>query len=259
MNGNRDIMRPVVSVVTAVDPHRADHLPDTWDSLRNQEMPDGWGWEWLIQCDSTDHTDQEMVRKQVPDDERISFAASRHGGPGIARTMALARAHGKLVKTLDADDQLTSGVLARDIAAHAEPGVQWSASRALNEHPDGQRQEHYPWNPREGRIISGAAWRLYEREHRILVHPATLCVRYPLLLALGGWMALPASEDTGLLMALDACADGWFHTEPGLIYRRWAQQMSQSHEHHDPDELNARRTLVSRRSAAVADLFGPQD
>lgn len=252
-------MQPVVSVVTAVDPRRANHLPDVWDSLRTQTMPPGWDWEWLVQCDSIDQHDQEIVRKQLPNDARVSFAASRHGGPGVARTMTLARARGKLVKTLDADDQLTEGVLARDIAAHQQPGIHWSASKAVNEYPDGHREPHYPWDPEAGRLISGAAWRLYEREHRILVHPATLCVRYPLLLALGGWMALPASEDTGLLMALDAQGDGWFNDEPGLVYRRWAPQMSQSREHHEPDELETRRTLVALRAAAVADLFGPED
>lgn len=254
-----EIMQPVVSVVTAVDPHRADHLTEAWKSLAGQEMPAGWDWEWLVQCDSTDPDDQQIVRKQLPNDDRVSFSASRRGGPGVARTMSLARAHGRLVKCLDADDQLTAGVLARDIAAHSQPDVKWSASRVLNEYPDGERSEHYPWDPKAGRVISGAAWRLYASEHRILVHPATLCVRFSLLLALGGWMALPASEDTALLMALDACSDGWFSREPGLLYRRWAPQMSQSVEHHDPSELATRRRLVSLRSAAVADLFGPKD
>lgn len=253
------VMQPVVSVVTAVDPRRADHLPDVWDSLRNQRMPEGWSWEWLVQCDGTDKDEQHMVRKQLPTDGRVSFAASRRGGPGIARTMTLARAHGRLVKTLDADDQLTQGALERDIAAHKHRNVMWSASRVLNEYPNGSREEHYPWNPRGGRIISGSAYRTYEREFRILVHPATLCVRFSLLMALGGWMALPASEDTALLMACDAYADGWFNDETGLIYRRWAPQMSQSSEHADPYELDARRTLVKLRSAAVNDLFGPED
>lgn len=254
-----NIMQPVVSVVTAVDPHRADHLLDAWESLRSQEIPDGWSWEWLVQCDSTNLDDQQLVRKQLPDDPRISFAASRRSGPGVARTMTLARAHGRLVKTLDADDRLVPGVLTRDIEAHKQPGVMWSASRVLNEYPDGRRDEHYPWNPRNGRILSGSAYRAYEREWRILVHPATLCVRYSLILALGGWMALPASEDTALLMACDAFSDGWFHAETGLIYRRWGPQMSQSVEHVDPYELDVRRILVTRRADAIEDLFGGQD
>jgi hypothetical protein len=74
-----------------------------------------------------------------------------------------------------------------------------------------------------------------------------------ILLALGGWMALPASEDTALLMALDACGDGFFVPETGMIYRRWSPQMSASAEHVESYELDARRTLVLHRAQAVSD------
>lgn len=251
-------MQPVVSVVTAVDPGRAEHLPDTWASLRDQAMPDGWSWEWLVQCDSTRSADQQAVRQYLPDDDRVSFAANRSSGPGIARNLALARAHGRLVKTLDADDRLSDGVLSRDIDAHSHRGVVWSASRVVNEHVDGQREDHFVWNPPPGRIHSGAAYQAYQHDYRILVHPATLCARFSTLLALGGWMALPASEDTALLLALDATADGWFHDEVGLVYRRWSPQMSQSREHADPYELDARRTLTKLRADAVHDLLAIQ-
>ena len=242
-----------ISVVTAVDPRRADHLATTWNSLACQVMPPGWSWEWLVQCDSTDPGDQQAVRLHLPDHPHVSFAASRHGGPGIARTMTLARARGRLIKTLDADDRLTEGALARDIEAHSNPGVLWSASRVVDEYPDGQRENHYPWDPPGGRIRSGTAYAAYKQGWRILVHPATLCIRSPILLALGGWMALPASEDTALLMALDACGDGFFIPEPGMIYRRWSPQMSASAQHVEPYELGARRTLVLHRAEAVSD------
>src|SRR5215470_936799 len=242
-----------ISVVTAVDPRRADHLATTWNSLACQVMPPGWSWEWLVQCDSTDPADQQAVRQHLPDDPRISFAASRHGGPAIARTMTLARARGRLVKTLDADDRLTGGALARDIEAHSNPGVLWSASRVVDEYPDGRRENHFPWDPPGGPIRSGTACAAYKQGWRILVHPATLCIRSPILLALGGWMALPASEDTALLMALDACGDGFFIPEPGMIYRRWSPQMSASAQHVEPYELGARRTLVLHRAQAISD------
>jgi glycosyltransferase involved in cell wall biosynthesis len=242
-----------ISVVTAVDPRRAEHLATTWNSLASQVMPPGWSWEWLVQCDSTDPDDQQIVRQHLPAHPQISFAASRHGGPGIARTMTLARARGRLIKTLDADDRLTEGALARDIRAHSNPGVLWSAPHVVNEYPDGRRENHYPWDPPAGRIQSGTAYAAYKQGWRILVHPATLCIRYPILLALGGWMALPASEDTALLMALDACGDGFFIPETGMIYRRWSPQMSASAQHVEPYELDARRTLVLQRAEAVSD------
>jgi hypothetical protein len=122
----------------------------------------------------------------------------------------------------------------------------------IDEYPDGTREPHYPWDPPGGRLRNGAAYIQYHKEHRILVHPATLCIKYELLLVLGGWMSLPASEDTGLLMALDACTDGWFVEEAGMIYRRWSTQMSASREHVDTYELDARRTIVKRRAEAIS-------
>ena len=43
-----------------------------------------------------------------------------------------------------------------------------------------------------------------------LVHPTSLCIRCPLAVALGGWMAVPSSEDTGLLIAASVLTTGWF-------------------------------------------------
>lgn len=245
-----------LTVITAVDPHRSEHLPATWASLAGQVLPDSWEWEWLVQCDGVDQADQDRVRSLLPDDPRVSYGASRKGGPGIARTMALARANGSLIKTLDADDRLTEGALGRDVHALTgqERGIGWAASRVVDDR-GGTRAPHYPYDPPQGRVRSGSVYHAYTKENfRILVHPATLCVRYSLLIALGGWMALPASEDTGLLMALDAISDGWFTADVGLIYRRWSPQMSASDAHNDPGELDARRRLIIDRADALGYL-----
>jgi glycosyltransferase involved in cell wall biosynthesis len=197
------------------------------------------------------------VRSLMPDDNRVSFGASRKGGPGIARTMALARAQGSLIKTLDADDRLTQGALFRDIEALTAEGADysWTASRVVDE-TDGIKTPHYAHDPQQGIIRSGLVYRAYAKEnYRILVHPATLCIRYPILIALGGWMALPASEDTGLLMALDSISNGYFISKVGLIYRKWSPQMSASPEHADAVELSARRSLVMARAEALSYLF----
>lgn len=250
-------MQKIVSVVTAVDPDRADYLPETYESLRQQEMPNGWEWEWLVQCDGLDSSKQEHVKSLLPTHEpRLRYEASRQGGPGIARTMTLHRAEGRLVKTLDADDRLTSGALARDIAALSQHGVQWAASRVEDDW-DGERTPHYPYDPPHGRVVSGTVYKRYRTEdYRILVHPATLCMSFALLAALGGWMALPASEDTALLLALDAVSDGFFTSEVGMVYRRWPPQMSASSEHADPDELATRRRLALLRAECLHDLIG---
>lgn len=247
-------MNKTVSVITAVDPDRSAHLPEVWESLSSQQLPDGWKWEWLVQCDGVEEDAQRTVRALLPADERVSFGASRKGGPGIARTMALARAGGGLVKTLDADDRLTPDVLARDVSACTQGGICWSASRVLDDR-DGTRSPHYPDDPPDGRLQSGTVYAAYRNGYRILVHPATLCVRYDVLLALGGWMALPASEDTALLLALDAVSDGWFNETVGMIYRRWEPQMSASAAHAEPAELATRRKLAQERAEALTLLM----
>lgn len=91
-----------IIIVTAVHAPSAHFLPDAYKSLCDQELPEGWDWHWLIQEDGQ----TEQVRPHVPDDERITFRQGRHGGPGVARMMALANADGEYVKVLDADDQL---------------------------------------------------------------------------------------------------------------------------------------------------------
>ncbi|GAA3299789.1 glycosyltransferase family 2 protein [Streptomyces cinereospinus] len=194
-----------------------------------------------------------QVRPHVPDDGRISFRQGRRGGPGVARTIALARAEGAYVRTLDADDRLAPGALARDLAVlEAEPDVGWVTSRVLDLLPDGSTVG-FPTDPREGPVERGAVldhWKAHD--FRAQVHPASLCVRRDLLVALGGWMALPASEDTGLLLALNAVSRGWFSAEVGLYYRKWEGQVTGQSSHVDPDERTARMAVVEARARALA-------
>lgn len=240
-----------VAVITAVHGPSARFLPDAYRSLRAQELPGGWEWHWLIQEDGTG----TEVAPLVPDDERVTFAQGRAGGPGVARTMALAHADGPYVKVLDADDQLCPGALARDVAAlEADDTLGWATSRALDLLPDGTTAG-FPGDPAHGPIERGTVldhWRA--NGFRAPVHPATLFARRDLLLALGGWMALPASEDTGLLMALDAVSRGWFSSEAGLLYRKWEGQATGQPAHTDSAERDRRMAVVEARARALARL-----
>jgi hypothetical protein len=65
-------------------------------------------------------------------------------------------------------------------------------------------------------------------------------------------MALPASEDMGLVLALDAVVDGWFIPEPGLLYRKWPGQATAQPAHIDPVELEARRRLIDERAELLS-------
>lgn len=242
-------MPRIISVVTAVHAPGARFLPDAYRSLTGQRLPEGWEWRWIVQEDG----ETDAVRPHLEEDPRLSFAQGRAGRAGTARTMALSRASGEFVKVLDADDQLTPGALARDVAAlTGGRGAAWAASAVLDLLPDGST-EGFAGDPDEGPVERGAVlshWRAHD--HLAQVHPATLCVRRDLLLALGGWMALPASEDTGLLLALNAVSRGWFTAEPGLLYRKWPGQVTAAAAHTDRRERAARMAVVEARATALA-------
>ena len=237
-----------IIVVTAVHAPSAKFLPDAYKSLCDQELPEGWDWHWLIQEDGK--TDE--VAPFVPADERVSFRQGRAGGPGVARTMALAHADGEYVKVLDADDQLPPGALARDLAAlEADRSIGWATSRVLDLLPDGSTAG-FPGDPEHGPIERQVVVDYWaSHDYRAPVHPATLFVRRDLLIALGGWMALPASEDTGLLLALNSVARGWFSSEVGLLYRKWEGQATGQAAHVDAAERDARMAVVEARARAL--------
>lgn len=240
-----------IAVITAVHAPAAQFLSDAYRSLREQELPDGWEWQWVIREDGRTDT----VASLVPDDPRVTFSQGRPGGPGVARTMALAHADGEYVKVLDADDQLTPGSLARDLAVlEGDRDLGWTTSRVLDLLPDGSTVgfEH---DPDDGPIERDAVldhWKAHG--FRAQVHPATLCVRRELLWALGGWMAMPASEDTGLLLALNAVSRGWFTHEAGLLYRKWPGQATSQTSHTDAVERDARMAIVEARARELAYL-----
>lgn len=246
-------MTHVISVITAVHAPAAHHLPDAYKSLCEQHLPAGWDWQWVIQEDG----ETDAVAPYVPDDSRISFGQGRPGRAGVARTLALSRATGEFVKVLDADDMLTPGALARDLAALTEtPSLGWATSRVLDLLPDGSTVG-FDQDPSQGPIERGAVlshWQAHD--FRAQVHPATLFAHRDLVLALGGWMALPASEDTGLLLALSAVSRGWFTSETGLLYRKWPGQATNHASHTHEGERAARMAVVEARATVLVGLTG---
>ncbi|MGW2489200.1 glycosyltransferase family 2 protein [Streptomyces sp. NPDC001606] len=239
----------IVSVVTPVHGGAVGFLPEAYESLRAQELPDSWSWEWCVQEDGGD----VRAREHLPaDDPRIRISASRAGGPHVARTMAFARSTGRYVKTLDSDDRLAPGALARDLAVlERHPEVGWTTSRVVDLLEDGSTVSFELSDPEPGRLPRGSAFGFWAEHRRPRVHPATLCVRRSLLALLGGWMALPASGDTGLLLGLDALADGWFIGETGLTYRKHAGQITAHPDHRSGSEWEARMSLIREHAEAL--------
>lgn len=246
---------PLISIVTPVYGEASARLmTDAYASLVAQELPSGWEWEWCIQEDDEDGP----ARPFVPaGDERVRFATGRHGGPGVARTLALGHSRGSLIRCLDADDQLTAGALAREIAALEDPSIGWTTCAASDLMPDGSLRSFPLGDPEPGRITRGAVlehWRGTGLK-TLMVLPSTLCIRRSLAVALGGWMALPASEDTGLLIGASAVMDGWFLNEPGMLYRKWPGQVTAQAAHVDVVEQTLRYKLISERGDAVSHLL----
>lgn len=242
-----------LSIVTAVYKPVAEHLLAAYESLRRQEMPDGWEWEWVVQEDGASGIAAEIL----PADDRIAFGRGRRGGVAITRNLALARCRGELVKNLDQDDVLCAGVLARDVvllAGRSDDDVGWVTSRVLDLLPDGVTVG-VETDPPEGRLEPGVVvehWRSHG--YRLPVHPASMCIRRRLAVALGGWMAVPGSDDTGLLIAASVVSAGYFHGEVGLLYRRWPGQGSAQAAHTEATEWTSRMRLIDERARYLSNM-----
>jgi glycosyltransferase involved in cell wall biosynthesis len=253
------VSRQLVSIVTPVHGPAVSLLPEAYASIAQQELPEGWQWEWLVQEDG----EGVNAAAHLPgDDPRISIDFSRRGGPQVARTMAFARScvsgESEFIKVLDADDRLAPGVLARDIdVLTRNPRVGWTTSRALDLLPDGSTVG-FEGDPENGVLPAGSVWQHWQINKRAQVHPATLCARRGLILVLGGWMALPASGDTGLLLGLDTLADGWFHDEVGLLYRKHPDQITQHPFHAQGPEWEARMSIIEQHTRALRAVMRPR-
>jgi glycosyltransferase involved in cell wall biosynthesis len=242
-----------LSVVTGAYEPVAEYLLAAYESLRRQEMPDGWEWEWVVQEDGVSGIAEEIL----PADDRIAFGQGRHGGVAIARNLALARCKSELVKNLDQDDVLCAGVLVRDVvvlAGRSDVDVGWVTSRVLDLLPDGVTVG-VETDPPEGRLEPGVVvehWRTHG--YRLPVHPASMCIRRRLAVTLGGWMAVPGSDDTGLLIAASVISAGYFHGEVGLLYRRWPGQGSAQAAHTGATEWTSRMRLIDERARYLSGM-----
>lgn len=177
----------LISVLTATHHATLCFLATAYASLKAQTMPAGWEWEWVLEIDGPD---RDVLADAIwRGDRRVSISAGARGGPAIARSVALARAAGDLVRNLDADDVLLPGALLRDIQClDAEPSVCWTTSGALDfddEHRRGAPKPTFLAGriPRRSMIDE---W--IQGQFLPPVHPTTLCVRRPVLLASAvGW------------------------------------------------------------------------
>lgn len=243
----------LISVITPVYRGQADWLDQAYQSLRDQDLPAEWEWEWLVQADG--ENEQLPLPAEALADIRVKTASGPKGGPAIARNLALARSTGSLIAVLDADDVLTPGALARSIEILTRyPDIGWTACRALDLMPDGTLVSHLS-EPGQGLLSRGQIFsRWYDAYYELPVHPATICIRREWLLAVGGWMAMPAAEDAGMLLAVQAMVPGWYIPEVGLHYRKHPDQITNSLT---KETRRERLEILAERVWAIQALMEP--
>ncbi|MFB7837767.1 glycosyltransferase [Nocardia brasiliensis] len=240
----------LISVITPVWQPRADWLVDAYGSLISQQLPEGWEWEWMIQFD--DEQGELPLPAAALADSRVKPGYGPHGGPGTARNLALERSAGAFIRNLDSDDTLTPTALADSInVLTTHPEVGWTTCRALDLLPDGSLTG-FDADPAEGLLPRGYVFDWWQsHEYLLSVHPTTVCIRRELLIGIGGWMALPSAEDTGMLLVASVVAPGWFLSSVGLHYRQHPQQLTRSNLHAESKPVR-RKFLVDRVQAVRA-------
>ncbi|WP_063795150.1 glycosyltransferase [Kitasatospora sp. MBT66] len=237
---------PTISVITPVYNGGHEYLAEAYRSLCEQELPDGWNWQWIVQEDGESGAPASLL----PEDSRISAGVGPRGGAAMARTMGLTRVTGSLVRSLDADDILPVGALARAIqvmTSHAELG--WCVGSCLDLLPDGTLAAG-PCDPEAGLLPPGM---LADglRAGQLQVMGTTMTIRTDLLRSLGGWPALPAGEDVGVLLAAEAVSPGWMISEPVEVYRKHPGQLTGTSEFRDAATTVARHEAILGRADAL--------
>jgi glycosyltransferase involved in cell wall biosynthesis len=216
---------PLITILTPAHVSAKRWLPETAQSVLGQDLSDNWELEWIIEADGSDG---KSLSEVLPADDRISFSAHDGDlGPAVTRNIGLARARGVYVQTLDADDLLLPGALSTMISALQEhPSVHWAYAQADDLMPDGTRVSFEPWMPPCGLIPAQRLpdW-IDEHGGNVPAPCAALCYRTTTIRAMGGWMALPAGEDIGLLAAISTVTAGWQSEATTWLYRQHPGQM----------------------------------
>jgi hypothetical protein len=150
--------------------------------------------------------------------------------------------------TLDADDIWFPGGLDALLAAAIDDNAAWGAGLSVD--LVGDRQVTYPDYLRPGRQARGT---VYDRYRELGFLPFVACAvvaETDAVHRVGGWPALPVSEDTALVLTLGELFTGTYVAEtPVYGYRRWAEQTTA--QSHFPAQRQALRAYHNRRIAAL--------
>ncbi|MBZ6142457.1 glycosyltransferase family 2 protein [Streptomyces olivaceus] len=244
-------MTRTISVITPVYDGGDAYLYEAYESLRTERLrlPEGWNLQWLVQEDGTTGN----PTRNLPNEPWISPGMASKGGAGVARTMALPRATGELVRTLDADDAIIPGGLARDISTmEAHPELGWCISAGLDLLPDGSTAPG-PYDPPEGPLSYERLLQGYD-DDLFPVLGTHLTVKKPLLFAVGAWPAIPAWEAIAVVLCCAAVSDGWMIAAPGGYYRKHSGQTTAQATYSEVADESELRAIVRAQAEALRNL-----
>src|SRR4051812_308036 len=96
-------MNPEVSIIMPCY-KQAAYLPDALDSVLAQTFAN---WECIVISDGSPDNVAEIAGEYTQKKDRIRFYATENGGVSVARNFGIARAKGKYILPLDADDKIS--------------------------------------------------------------------------------------------------------------------------------------------------------
>lgn len=210
-----------LGIVTAVHPRRSDYLQEAASSVELLRAA-GTPVQWVICVDG----ERSSLNLSGLDAEVVSWGTSV--GISAARNLALSRVRAEFAMPLDADDLLdpdgvASGV--EQMLSERQPG--WTGGNRLLF--DGSATPHWKetasfWKAGE----LAAQW-----EAPFVFHPNSVIFRTQLGLSVGGWPALPANEDLGLVLAMSEYSEGYSAPHIFTHYRVWQGQEVQQEQYPD--------------------------
>lgn len=246
---------PLLSIITpawAPSQGHASFLRDAFQSLIKQEGLGEWEWEWLIQEDG----ENPWLRGELPDDPRIRYSANgRRFGEAASRSLALQRAQGSLIRSLDSDDVLLPRGLAVPLELLAEyPHAVWAAGERWELiMPEGRTVRDPLTTALEGGLVPRMRLlELMRESSQFVIHCAGLTIRTNVFRAFGGWMALPRSHDIVALLTVNLFYAGAYSSEPTFLYRRWPGQETKQDWWKDLQPVA--RSILWQRIAALREI-----
>jgi glycosyltransferase involved in cell wall biosynthesis len=246
---------PLLSILTAVAPDRADYLLEAGASIP-RTLTSNWQVEWEVSVDGPG-IDPDILEKvqQNPALGGLSISPQKEG-VSCARNRALMACKGDWILNLDGDDQLI-GEGVREVARRiqADEGELGRAAGALLK----ENGEVYPITPENALGVWAKGRLVSEWTVPMVFHPGAAWMRRNLLLAVGGWPALTGIEDKLPIFQVSELADGLITGTGTHQYRSWEGQATKTLAHAESRQhaLNfTTRVLTERRK--LEDPLAPE-